>query len=397
MTKTSSSRTARWLQESTAQHSQNRLFDREFLLLPNGQRVRDLRLAGTDVETYCLEQFESSLDDLVESARHTFESGTDNAVELLGRVFYAIKLGEPALIHKDHLLSIEHDLLSYAQQDYADAKMQLGLLYCSMGEHFGHSEEEGLVWLQKAFNSKHSDAPSELGNYYLRRGHWDKAASYLRKGDRQKCARCAFRLAQMYHQGAGSIKRNLQKAFKLYSQASMRGYPEATVEMVELFLTDPVTFQLQGSPEDLLREAIEDGLPMAMFWLADMFENGLHVRADFNESIALYKQAADLGLALAQLKMGNIYDSRHQDAFSTHKDLELATHWYWLAANNRENTEVRKRAYLALGDIGMATGRYEQARLYYQNAIHFGSVTAGRLATEAARRRDAQQRSEGEN
>ena len=56
----------------------------------------------------------------------------------------------------------------------------------------------------------------------------------------------------------------------------------------------------------------------------------------------------------------------------------------------------RKRAYLALGDIGMTIGRYEQARLYYQNAVHFGSVTADRLAARAARYRDAQQRGEGE-
>lgn len=394
MTKTPSSRSARWLRESAAQHSQNRQFDRDFLLLPDGQRVKDLRLAGTDVEIYCLERFDSSLTDLVESARRAFERGTDSAVELLGRVMGAIKLGEPGFIHKDHLLSIEHDLLTYAQQDYADAKMQLGLLYCSMGKHFGHSEKEGLPWMQKAFNSKHSDAPSELATYYLRRGQWDKAASYLRKGDRQKCAQCAFRLAQMHHQGVGSIERNLQKAFKLYSQASRRGYPEATVEMVELFLTDPDAFRLPGAPEELLREAIADGLPKAMFWLADMFENGLHVPVDLNESAALYKQAADLGLAGAQLKMGNIYDKSHSDAFAPHKDLELAVHWYQLAANNRENTEARKRACLALGDIGMTVGRYEQARLYYQTAVHFGSATADRLAATAARYRDAQQRGE---
>lgn len=397
MTNTSSSRTPRWLQESPAQHAQNRTFDKDFLLLPDGQRVKDLRLAGTDVDAYCQEKFGTSLTDLVNSARLAFERGTDNAVQLMGLVIGAIRHGEPGLTFKESLLNIENDLLTYAQQDYADAKMQLGLLYCSMGEHFGHSENEGLAWLQKAFNSDHSDAPSELGNYYLRAEKWDKAASYLRKGDRQKCAQSTFRLAQMYHQGAGSIERNLQKAFKLYSQASMRGYPEATVEMVELFLTDPDVFQLGAAPEELLREAIADGLPKAMYWLADMFENGLHVQVDLNEAVVLYEQAADLGFAVAQLKMGNICDESQLDTFSPHKDRELAVHWYQLAADNPENTEVRKRACLALGDIEMAIGRYEQAHLWYLNAAHFGSVTAERLAARAASFRDAQQRGEGVN
>ncbi|AOZ13048.1 hypothetical protein AA042_10540 [Pseudomonas lundensis] len=397
MTNTASSRVPRWLQETPEQHAQNRAFDKDFLLLPDGQRVRDLRLAGTDVDAYCQEKFGTSLTDLVASARLTFEGGTDRAVELLGRVMSAIKFGEPAFIFNDYLMGIESALLTYAQQDYADAKMQLGLLYCSMGEHFGHSEKEGLVWLKKAFSSDHSDAPSELGIYYLRREQWDKAASYLRKGDRLKCAQSAFQLARMYHEGAGSIEQNLQKAFKLYSQASMRGFPKATVETVELFLTDPNVFQLPAAPEELLREAIADGLPHAMYWLADMFEYGLHVQVDLNEAIALYKEAADLGLGGAQLKMGNIYDESQLDGFSTYKDRELAFHWYQLAANNPENTEVRKRACLALGDIGMATGKYEQAHLWYLNAAHFGSVTAERLAAKAASFRDAQQSGEGEN
>ena len=61
----------------------------------------------------------------------------------------------------------------------------------------------------------------------------------------------------------------------------------------------------------MLHEAIKDGLPKAMFWLADMFENGQHVQQDLNEAVRLYKQAADLELAAAELKMGNIHDETH--------------------------------------------------------------------------------------
>lgn len=384
MTNTSSSRTARWLLENSTQHSQNRIFDKDFLLLPDGQRVKDLQLSDTDVDGYCLQRFGISFAELVNSARVEFERGTDSAVELLGRVMSAIRFGEPPILYEDVLVGIERDLLSYALQDYSDAKMQLGLLYCSMGKYFGHSEDEGLSWLHKAFKSGHSDAPSELGTCYLRREKWDKAASYLRKGDRQKCARCAFRLAEMHHQGAGSIKRDLQKAFKLYGQASMRGYPEATVEMVELFLTDPCAFKLPATPDELLRESIADGHPKAMYWLADMFEYGLHLPVNFREALALYEQAANLGLAAAQLKMGNIYDETHRGDFPVQQNEALAVHWYGLAANNPEISEVRKRAHEALGDIAMRAQRFEQAGRCYLNAVELGSVTAAHLAAMAA-------------
>ncbi|MBY8929350.1 sel1 repeat family protein [Pseudomonas sp. Wu6] len=396
MTQSSSPRIPRWLREQPEQHKQNRAFNSDYLILPDGNSVGDLRRAGTDVDSYCLERFDISLDHLIEKARQRFEFVTDAAVYLLGGIMAAIKLGEPGILHKDRLQMVERDLLACAQQDYADAKMQLGLLYCSAGKYFGHTEEEGLTWMLRAFNSNHSDAPSELGNYYLRKERWDKAASFLRKGDKRKCAMSAFRLAKMYHQGAGPIEQSTQKAFKLYGQASMRGYPEATVEMVELFLTDPQAFPLPAKPEELLHEAIKDGLPMAMFWLADMFENGQHVQQDLNEAVRLYKQAADLGLAAAELKMGNIHDESHHDAFTTYKDVEKAAHWYERAAKNPENDEVRKRAFLALGHIGMRTERYEQARGCFLNAVHFGSVTGHRLAARAAHLHNAQQCSKGD-
>ncbi|HGA2317300.1 sel1 repeat family protein [Pseudomonas putida] len=395
MTEQPSPRIARWLREQQAQIEQNRTFKSDYLLLPDGHTVGELRHAGTDVNVYCQEHFETSLDQLIANARQHFEIVTDAAAYLMGGIMRAIKLGEPAFLHEEGLLKVERDLLSCAQQDYADAKMQLGLLYCSAGKYFGHTEEEGLTWMLRAFNSNHSDAPSEIGNYYLRRENWEKAAKFLRKGDMRKCAMSAFRLAQMYHQGAGSIKQDVKKAFKLYGQASMRGYPEATVEMVELFLTDPETFPLRATPEELLREAIADGYPRAMFWLADMFENGQHAEQDLNEAVKLYQQAAEMGLAAAELKMGNIHDESHRDVFTAYKDAEQALHWYERAANNPENDEVRKRAFLALGDIGMKAEQYELAQRCFLNAVRFGSAMGQRLAAQAAHLHDAQQRAKG--
>lgn len=395
MTHTPTPRIPRWLREKEAQHDQNRFFNPDFLLLPNGQPVRELRLAGTDVNAYCLERFDTSLDDLIEAARQRFELATDSAVHLLAGVMAGIKLGEPGVLHQSLLQDVEHNLLACALQDYSDAKMQLGLLYCSAGKYFGHTQEEGLTWMLKAFESKHSDAAAELGIYYLRKERWDKAEQYLRKGDKRKCAMSAFKLAQMHHQGAGRIEQNIQKAFKLYGQASMRGYPDATVEMVELYLNDPQAFSLHATPEELLREAIADGLPRAMFWLADLFEQGQHVQQDLDEAVALYQQAADHGFAIAQLILGNIYEDSRPATFPIPKDIDQATHWYERAANNPENDEVRKRAFLALGDIGMKTHRYEHARDCFLNATRFGSVSGHRLAAQAAHLHNAQQFNKG--
>lgn len=395
MTQIPTPRTPRWLREKEAQYDQNRVFNPDFLLLPNGQSVGALRLAGTDVNAYCLERFDTSLDDLIEAARQRFELATDSAVQLLAGVMAGIKLGDPRALHQSLLLDVEHNLLACALQDYSDAKMQLGLLYCSAGKYFGHTEEEGLAWMEKAFESNHSDAPAELGIYHLRKECWGKAEKYLRRGDKRKCAMSAFKLAQMYHQGAGRIEQNIQKAFKLYGQASMRGYPDATVEMVELFLNDPRAFSLPATPEELLREAIADGFPKAMFWLADLFEHGQHVQQDLGEAVALYQQAADHGFAVAQLKMGNIYDDSHPATFPAPKDIDQAAHWYERAANNPENGEVRKCAFLALGDIGMRTQRYEHARDCFLKATHFGSVTGHHLAAQAAHLHNAQQFNNG--
>ncbi|HLD66270.1 MAG TPA: tetratricopeptide repeat protein [Pseudomonas sp.] len=396
MTNTSS-RKARWLSEKPDQRSKNCLFRDDFLVLPDGNLVKDIRLAGGDLDSYCLERFGKDYSEILECSRHKLERRTESAVELLGRVVSCIKLGEPAALYQEALVEIERDLLAIAQQDFADAKMQLGLLYCSMGKHFGHAESDGLNWMLQALRSGHSDAPSEVGNYYLRKGQSAKAASYFRKGDKLGCAACAFRLAEMHHQGAEGIEQNLSKAFKMYEQASRRGYPEATAQMVELFLCSEPPFQLPDSPDALLREAIAEGNTTAMFCLADMYENGLHVQIDLNEAITLYKHAAQCGCPVAQLKMGNIYETGHHDGFPVQNDAALATQWYEVAANNPENPEVRKRAYLSLGHLAMNAENFEQSRHYYERAEAFGSVTANRHAAKAAFLRDLEQIVKGGN
>lgn len=397
MTSTPTPRTPRWLREKEALRDHNRAFNPDFVLLPNGQPVREVQLACIDVNAYCLEQFNASLGDLIEDARQRFELTTDNAIRLLAAVMDAIRLGEPGVLHQSSLRDVERDLLACAHQDYSDAKMQLGLLYCSAGKYFGHTEEEGLIWMLKAFKSEHSDAAAELGVYYLRKERWDKAAQYLRKGDKRKCAMSAFMLARMYHEGAEGFEQDIQKAFKLYGQASMRGYPDATVEMVELHLSDPQAFSLRATPEELLREAIADGLPRAMCWLAYLFEQGHCVQQDLDKAVKLYQQAADHGFAVAQLTMGDIYQGIRPATFPVSKDIDHAIHWYERAADNPENDEVRIRAFLALGDIGMKTHQYERARDCFLNATRFGSATGHRLAAQAAHLHDAQQFDKGGN
>lgn len=380
MTLIKSTRIPRHLIESPGQLKSNRVFHEPSLILPNGKKVHEVQREGLDLDAYCQEQFGRPSTVVLEELKEELVERLDSAVEMLAIWMPAIKIGAPL---ESMLCELEIEMTSVAKQGGLDAQLQLGMLYCSVGRFFGHSEEEGVSWLLKAYGRNHTDAAAELGVYNLRQGSYQAAIKYFRTGDKRGCAFSRFKLAEFYRDGSASLEQNLSKAFGLFKRAAEQGHPLATVQMVEMYLADDCAYRLPAAPAELLQEAVADGSKEAMYVLADMYEYADHAPKNLPAALDLYQQAAYAGLPVAQLKMGKILETGEWGELLVEQSLDDAIDWYNQAARNSENPEVQKQAHIALVLIHNRLHDYAQVCIHVKEAAELGSVEAQKMLPSA--------------
>ena len=362
-------RKPRYTFESPRKYEVNRTFTESSLVLPDGRKVHQVKQEKLDLDLYCHEHFSASAADVLEARKAELTSQLEAAVDAAAPFMHFNNGGVPV---PSVLLDLEKKLLDIAREGSSDAKMQLGLLYCGSGLHFGHGQEEGLSWLIKAFKQNHSDAPVELGVYYLRKEDWAEAIKYFRYGDKQGCPLSRYKLAEVYMEGVPQAPQSVAKAFSLFKRSSEGGYPLATVRMVALHLYHELPTALLATPVELLGEAVKDGCKEAMFLLADLHRLGDDAPKDLHEALRLYYLAARLGYPDAQLWMGHIMNVGERKGFPVKSDLEESLRWYAAATHTSGSSEVRGQAYFCLGYHSANAGKHYAAHAQFQKAAELG-------------------------
>ncbi|MFJ5240050.1 tetratricopeptide repeat protein [Pseudomonas neuropathica] len=380
-------RTPRYTVESPRKFKINRTFTESSLVLPDGRKVHQIKQEKLNLDLYCREHFGASADDVLEARKAELTSRLEAAVDAAKPFMHFNNGGIPV---PSALVELEKTLLDVACEGSSDAKIQLGLLYCGSGQHFGHSQEEGLSWLLKAYKQNHSDAPAELGVYYLRQQDWGEAIKYLRSGDKQGCPLSRYKLAEVYMEGVPQAPQSISKAFSLFKRSSEGGYPLATVRMVALHLYHEIPTELTATPVELLREAVNDGCKEAMFLLADLHRSGDGAPNDLQEAVRLYYMAACLGYPDAQLWMGHIMNVGERKGFPVKSDLEESLLWYAAATHISGSSEVRGQAYFCLGYHSANAGRHHAAYAQFQKAAELGYPEAPKALALAKAWIDAQ-------
>ncbi len=208
----------------------------------------------------------------------------------------------------------------------AMSQYYLGVLY-ERGNGIEQSYSKALFWYLKAANQGIARAHYNIGNMFFQgKGmsvDYGEAARRFRLAADLGYAPAQYNLAYIFERGLNGHK-DMKKAFTWYLKAAENGLAEAMlqvaafyengqgirqdksraiywygkvankdnkakVHLARLNLEDPAT-RKQGL--QLLREAAEDGDPLAQFELGYQYGQGKHVRQDYEQAVFWYKRAA---------------------------------------------------------------------------------------------------------
>lgn len=115
-----------------------------------------------------------------------------------------------------------------------------------------------------------------------------------------------YMLGKCFYFGYG-VKKDLKKAFELYSLAASQNIPEAVNGLGVCYLNGRGTKQDFDKAAECFRKAADEGLPVAQANLADCYVYGNGVEQNYRTAMEWYEKAADQDYAPAAFNIGRLY------------------------------------------------------------------------------------------
>jgi len=196
-----------------------------------------------------------------------------------------------------------------AEQGYADAQSNLGLMYRN-GHGVPQDFAEALRWYRLAAEQGNYGAQFNLGLMYANGQGVPQddaeAVRWYRLAAEQGHAAAQSNLGLMYDTGRG-VPQDDAEAVRWYRLAAEQGYAAAQSNLRLMHADGRVSPQDDAEAVGLYRLAAEQGNARAQFNLGLMYANGQGVPQDFAEAGRWYRLAAEQGVAVAQSNLGGMY------------------------------------------------------------------------------------------
>lgn len=243
-----------------------------------------------------------------------------------------------------------------ASQNHPQALYELGMMHMR-GHGVLQDNEKAHSLLLKSAELGDSEAMNALGSFYWRGTFGppdiEAAAEWFRKSAETENPDGIFYLGQTYeHHG------DFNAAAASYRHAMQWHQPEATCR-IAYFLTEG-----KGEPKDI-EQAIkllehaggEYQYPLAHFWLAELYDKGIHVPQDYREAAGYYFLAADEGVASAQLRYAELSEMGHGGTDDPHE----AYVWGRVALEHLSDDDEIERGQALLARIKSTYGPWQLA------------------------------------
>lgn len=159
-----------------------------------------------------------------------------------------------------------------------------------------------------------------------------KAAHLFQKAARSGHARSQNALAHLMLAGHG-IARNTTRALALFEAAAARGLPEAKANLGVLYLHGYGIADCEYGLA-LVREAADDGLAVAQHYLAWLYHAGIRLPQDLDAACMWYARAAESGHAKSQYQLALLLLQPDDDRL----DLVTALKWLLVLAAGDDRT-----------------------------------------------------------
>ena len=234
-------------------------------------------------------------------------------------------------------------VMAQANAGDANAQNMLGALY-QTGNGVVRSDEEAARWYSKAADQGHAAAQANLGAMYMAAQgvpqDSEKGVELLKLSAAQQLPLGIARLGAAYLQGWG-IEQDAQKGQRMLLDAVDLGVGLAAYELGRGHLYGNGVAKDEEAAKAWFRKSAELGYPNGQYVYARKYEMDGAVRLE------LYQKAATGGHPGAQYELGSIYE----DKSSPIHDLDMAVHWYSMAALNGNEMGNQARFKLGLPDV----------------------------------------------
>ncbi len=253
-----------------------------------------------------------------------------------------------------------------AHQGNARAQYNLASMYLA-GEGVKKNPTEALKWFAYAANQGDMYAQYALAGLYRQGIGTDtdvaQAVDWYRRAAEQGYLPAQYTLARLYESGAVAGM-GASDAAIWYYQAANQGHAGAQQRLGYFYESGTGLPVDMAQAERWYRKAADDsGHTGAMVALASLYERGLIAKGKrgLEQAAELYRRAADLDDARAQLVLGRMY---RQGVGGVERDPVEAYKWYALAASRLPPGELRDQAVVDRIDIvnGLNADDAQEAR-----------------------------------
>ena len=277
----------------------------------------------TEVESKIQDENEEKINDFQEKFRE-LEYAKEGSEELIEDIFKTFR----------------HNFYKARQGDLS-ASTIVGTLY----RHTAHINKEhhkySINWLTSAAEQEFAAAEYELGLLYLNESHptldYDQALYWLTKAAEQGNNKAQFELGAMFNFGTG-VKQDYEKAFTWYKKAAEQGDPKAQCNLGLMIALG------QGVARDHLQaftwfeKAAIQGFSVAQNNIGNCYRDGNGVAVDFNKAFFWFKKAAESDNVFGQHSLGEMFIN----GFGVKKSLKDAAYWFNKTRNNPFKDDLAK-------------------------------------------------------
>lgn len=236
-----------------------------------------------------------------------------------------------------------------AEQGNATAQNDLGLMF-RLGRGVAQDKVEAVKWYRKAARQENSNALFNLGTAYyngdgvsiddLSAYAWfllaqnfgsqlaTEAAERMKEAAEGRSQFAAFeKIGDMYQKG-DDLPQSSSKAAYWYRKAAENGEARAQVKLANLLLQDQSATANYGEVYSLCENAAKANFPPGAYCMGELYEQGLGVGRDVSKAAKWFLEAANMGLAAAAFRVGEMYwngEGLKQDRISAYEFIYLAS------------------------------------------------------------------------
>lgn len=172
----------------------------------------------------------------------------------------------------------------------------LALKYYNGNSGYRKDERQAIKLFRESANyHNYVPAYNYLGRIFVRRREFESSLKWYQKSAAASDIEGLCMTGYLYYKGYGSIKPGIPYALGCFSVAASKHHFTQIVEIAMNFIDGKDVPKDEGIAVVIFDSAAREGSVDAQFYLANCYQQGIGIKADYRKAISLYKMASKGG------------------------------------------------------------------------------------------------------